>query len=90
MKEDFDAAVAVFEELQDHVPFHFVGKHAGNTVHITRRDIAAWDEQLRAGVAAGAAPLCMLDLARESLEMLHATNAELAYHRYKVPAGERA
>ena len=32
MKEDFESAVTVFEELQAHVPFHFVGKHAGNAV----------------------------------------------------------
>jgi hypothetical protein len=85
----------VFEELQAHVPFHFVGRAAGAPLLLRPSHFAAWDTLLRkaggggGGGARGPPPLRLVALMKESLELLHATQPAVAYQRYGVPAEQQ-
>jgi hypothetical protein len=44
LSENKEASSAVFEKLQDHVPFELLSKHAAYRVTLDREDFMAWDE----------------------------------------------
>jgi inosine-uridine nucleoside N-ribohydrolase len=46
LSENKEASEAVFDKLQNHVPFRLLGKHAAYRVSLTREDFTEWDQMI--------------------------------------------
>ena len=89
LREDKLAANLCFAELQKHVPFSFLGKHAAYRVSLSKKNFAALDYCL----AQSADPLISLRgkqgwmtlLAKQNLNIFRTGNPALFYKVYNVP-----
>ena len=81
LRENRQAALTVFNALQDYVPFRLLGKHAAYQVPLTPSDFSRWD-----GVLGSTE---MTDLAKRNLAIFRSENPALFYKLYPVSEEQR-
>ena len=81
LREDKESSRFVFEQLRNHVPFHFLGKHAAYRVSLMREDFASWDAILGGDE--------MMQAAKNNMNVFREGNPELFYRLYPMPEEKR-
>jgi inosine-uridine nucleoside N-ribohydrolase len=83
LREDMEAAHAVFEALQDHVPFTLLGKHAAYRNGLTCEDFRSWSALLRSGA------VDLFEMAKDQMNGFRTAAPDAFYKVYAVPPEER-